>query len=277
MSLLRDRFAGRIPPALFVLAVAVVVLALPASVVAGGGGTNQPQTTIKTASDAAMDKLHSTLEHKVESGSTADVNVFVTMKGSAADVRGLLDGDRVAKVGAVSIVVGQTSVQALPKLAALKGVVSVGPIDLRKTGSPLGSPDPELAMSHNEEQINAALAGLYKREVPFSKARKLKGSNFDDLKKLAVLDAKTHDFARAWKDGFTGEGVTVGVMDGGTDFGHPDLIGTWQTWSRRTRCRLERLAEGVRPVRHRAVDLRAESDQRRAQLVHADVDLGPAR
>ena len=231
MSLLRDRFARRIPPALVVLAVGIAVLALPASVAAGGGGATQPQTTIRTASDSAMDKLHSTLEHKVESGSTADVNVFVTMKGSAADVRGLLEGDRVATVRGISIVVGETSVQMLPKLASFKGVVSVGPVDLRKSGSPLGNPDPEVAMSHNQQQINAALAGLYKREVSFSKAPKLKGSNFEKLKKLAVLDAKTHDFARAWKDGFTGKGVTVGVMDGGTDFGHPDLIGTWQTWS----------------------------------------------
>ena len=34
----------------------------------------------------------------------------------------------------------------------------------------------------------------------------------------------------AWKQGFTGEGTTVGVLDGGTDFGHPDLLGTWKTW-----------------------------------------------
>jgi hypothetical protein len=25
--------------------------------------------------------------------------------------------------------------------------------------------------------------------------------------------------------------VTAAVLDGGTDWGHPDLIGTWQTWS----------------------------------------------
>ena len=46
-----------------------------------------------------------------------------------------------------------------------------------------------------------------------------------------MLDAKTHAFADAWRAGFTGKGVTVGVLDGGTDFGHPDLIGTWQVWS----------------------------------------------
>jgi len=35
----------------------------------------------------------------------------------------------------------------------------------------------------------------------------------------------------AWDAGYAGEGVTVGVLDGGTDFGHPDLLGTWQVWS----------------------------------------------
>jgi len=230
MSLLRDRFAKRIPLVL-VLAVGVVVLALPASVVAGSGGVNQSAPSVKTASDSATDKLHPTLESKVESGSTARVKVFVTMKGSPAAVRALLDGDRVAASDGIALVVGEASVQELPKLAALKGVVSVGPIDFRRTGKPLGSPDPELAPAFDKQKVNEALDGLYKREVPFSKAPKLKGSNFEALKKLAVLDAKTHRFADAWKAGFTGAGTTVGVMDGGTDFGHPDLIGTWQTWS----------------------------------------------
>ena len=48
---------------------------------------------------------------------------------------------------------------------------------------------------------------------------------------MNVLDAKTHDFTPAWQAGYTGNGVTASVLDGGTDWGHPDLIGTWQTWS----------------------------------------------
>ncbi len=67
--------------------------------------------------------------------------------------------------------------------------------------------------------------------MPYGQAPQPKGSNFDALKQLGVLDAKTHDFADAWNAGFAGEGTTVGVLDGGTDFGHPDLLGTWQTWS----------------------------------------------
>ena len=48
---------------------------------------------------------------------------------------------------------------------------------------------------------------------------------------MNVLDAKTHNFTGAWNAGFTGTGVTASVLDGGTDWGHPDLIGTWQTWT----------------------------------------------
>ena len=35
---------------------------------------------------------------------------------------------------------------------------------------------------------------------------------------------------RHGQSGYTGTGVTVGVLDGGTDFGHPDLLDTWQVW-----------------------------------------------
>ena len=51
------------------------------------------------------------------------------------------------------------------------------------------------------------------------------------MKQLGSSTPQTHDFTEAWNAAIAGEGVTVGVLDGGTDFGHPDLIGTWQTWS----------------------------------------------
>jgi len=95
----------------------------------------------------------------------------------------------------------------------------------------LGVPDPEVAARPSTDVLNKALKGLYAKEVPYSAAPPLAGSNFEELKELALLDAKTHNFAEAWDAGYTGTGVTVGVLDGGTDFGHPDLIGTWQTWS----------------------------------------------
>ena len=217
---------------LTLVVLSAALLALPASVAADTSG-KQPenQATVTTASDAAKDKLHPKLEEQVESGSTETISVFVTVDGNAAPATTLLDDAKVAQSGDVALVVGEISVQALPKLAGTKGVVGVGPIELKQSGQPLGSPEPELVKPFDKQKVNEALKGLYKREVPYSKAPAPKGSNFEDLKKLAVLDAKTHNFADAWRDGFTGKGVTVGVLDGGTDFGHPDLIGTWQTWS----------------------------------------------
>lgn len=213
--------------------VALAMLAIPAAGFADDErkkGDAQPAAVV-TASDAAKDKLHPKLEEKVESGSNETVRVFVTVEGSAAAAASTLDDARIAQSGGVALVVGEISVQQLPKLAGRKGVLGVGPVELALTGKPLGSPDPQVTPKFDREQVNEALEGLYRREVPYAKAPAPAGSNFEELKKLALLDAKTHNFAEAWNAGFTGAGVTVGVLDGGTDFGHPDLLGTWQTWT----------------------------------------------
>ena len=224
MSLLRDRFAGRIPPALFVLAVAVVVLALPASVVAGGGGTNQPQTTIKTASDAAMDKLHSTLEHKVEEGSTADVKVYVTAQGGAAKARALLDEARVAGHGGVALAVGEIRPRRCPSSPRSRASSPSARSSSSRPGS-RSAPGSRARDVPQRAAVNAASRASTSARSPSRRRRRSRARTSRKLKKLALLDAKTHNFAEAWKAGFTGAGVTVGVLDGGTDFGHPDLSG----------------------------------------------------
>lgn len=194
----------------------------------GNGNSTAAPASITTGSDAAKAKLHPKLQKQLESGSTATILVFTVVKGNDAEARSYLSNPR-GTPGDVSILVGKIGVQALPKLAGAKGVISVGPIDFSKTGQPLGSKEPLYRPS--QSQLDTVLKGLYAKEVPYSKAPALAGSNFEALKELALLDADTHGFAEAWDAGYTGEGVTVGVLDGGTDFGHPDLIGTWQTWS----------------------------------------------
>lgn len=228
------RLYPRVPGHLLVLCGVVLLTALlvPASGLAdeaGGGAGDEPVVT--TASDDDKEKLHPKLEEKVESGSNEKLYVFVTVAGSSAEVKGLLDDDAEAKADPASIVVGSLRAQQLLKLASLKNVVSVGPVDLRKTGQPLGIGDPELGNAPSVSARKEAVRELRRREVPFDRAPRLKGSNFEAMKKLDVLDGRTHSFTGAWNAGFTGQGVTVGVLDGGTDFGHPDLIGTWQTWS----------------------------------------------
>ena len=184
---------------------------------------------VKSNSDAAKSKLHPRLQKQVESRSTKTVTVFATVSGDTAEVEALLTKPKVAENDGVALVVGSITVQALPKLAGAEGVVSVNPVDFKQTGRPLGDLEPRKAPSR--AQLDKALQHLYDNEVPYGEAPPLAGSNFEELKELALLDAKTHEFADAWDAGFTGTGTVVGVMDGGTDFGHPDLVGTWTTWS----------------------------------------------
>lgn len=185
---------------------------------------------VTTASDAGKQKLHPRLREQVEAGSTDRITVFATVVGDPAAATRYLGDPKVASGGQASLVLGTIVVQQLPKLASVQGVVSVGPIDLSQSGKPLGIPDPEVAQRPSLSSLQSLMNNLRKQEVPYDQAPAPLGSNFEDLKELAALDAGTHDFADAWTAGFTGTGVTVGVLDGGTDFGHPDLIGTWQTW-----------------------------------------------
>ena len=181
---------------------------------------------VKSNSDAAKSKLHPRLQKQVESGSTK-VTVFATVSGDTAEVEALLTKPKVAENDGVALVVGSITVQALPKLAGAEGVVSVNPVDFKQTGRPLGDLEARLHPGRNWTRRSS----IYDNEVPYGEAPPLAGSNFEELKELALLDAKTHEFADAWDAGFTGTGTVVGVMDGGTDFGHPDLVGTWTTWS----------------------------------------------
>lgn len=209
-------------------------IAAPAAIVAKGHGSTKP-ASISTASDAAKSKLHPKLLKQLESGSTAKIPVFAVVQGDASQARAYLTKSYATSGAGATIVVGRIGVQALPKLAGAKGVVSVGPIDFSMTGQPVGGLEPVRVPS--KSQLDSVLQGLYKQEVPYSKAPAPKGSNFEAMKDLDLLDARSHDFTEAWDNGYTGTGVTVGVLDGGTDFAHPDLLNTWQVWSGQTGAR----------------------------------------
>jgi Subtilase family len=219
------------------LALGLGLLALgvvPTIVSAAGGGqkakTVRPAVKITTASDRALKKLHPKLQKRLKAGGAGKTRVFMTMTGSPRAARALLQGARVANLRGRSILIGSVPTAQLGKLAGLKGVRMVGPVELGLTHRPPGIPEPALMKQPTRAKQLSALKSLQASEVPYPAAPALKGSNFEALKKLNLLDAKTHNFSGAWKAGYTGAGSTVAVHDGGTDFGHPDLIGTWRTW-----------------------------------------------
>ena len=213
--------------------VAVAALAVCATVggAAAGDGHKRPHGVKSKDDSAVATKLSPDLQQQVADDSTAPVKVLVTLQSAAVpQAESLLSDTHVASRKGVALIVGTLNATKLAKVAGLKGVVGVTSIQFKQSGSPTGN-DPEVGNQPDQKTRNAALAAFQKRSVPFDKAPPLKTSNFDQVKSMNVLDAKTHNFTGAWNAGFTGTGVTASVLDGGTDWGHPDLIGTWQTWT----------------------------------------------
>jgi hypothetical protein len=147
---------------------AVVVVALVGSATPQQRGADPQQVTSK--SDPATAKLDDALAAKVKDGATGQVPVAVATSGDTAPVKALLDGDATASRKGRSLVIGRIGVQALPKLAGQKGVVSVSLIQFKKTGRPLGDPDPLLNRRPTRAQLRAANKAQAATDVPYDKA-----------------------------------------------------------------------------------------------------------
>ena len=225
--------ASRKSRLLLVLTVASCALAAAVWVTAAGaGGSGHDPWKVRSRNDGAVQsKLSPDLQQKVADDSTAPVLVAVSLQSSAVSAAAqLLSDEHVATRKGVSLMIGSVNGAKLAKLARLAGVSSVSQVQFKQTASPTGN-DPEVGNQPDLQQRQDALREMSAHSVPYDQAPPLKGSNFQADAKLNVLDAKTHDFTGAWNAGDTGTGVTASVLDGGTDWGHPDLIGTWQTWS----------------------------------------------
>ena len=211
--------------------IALLTLALSAAgTQAAPQGSDKRPAKVISNTEAAKSKLDARLREKVASGSTEKVPVFLTFRGSAGQAAALLEDAKIAADDGFGFIVGRIAATRLIKLASAKNVLRVGLVEFKQTGQPLGLGDPDLG-KQNAPPGKQVFQKLYKGEVPFSEAPQPKGSQFQELKNEAILDAKTHNFVGAWAEGYTGNGTTVGVLDGGTDFGHPDLLNTWQTWA----------------------------------------------
>ena len=205
--------------------------------------SRRPSTRSTTGQGKLDTKLRTALAH----GSNATVAVFATVVGNPASAMATLDDAHVARDAQRQGRAGRRPDQG-PAAAQAgrpeeRGQRQPRPAHADRPAARQPRPGHRRARRRARGARRTALSRLRATDVPYPDAPPLKGSNFDALKKLDLLDAKTHDFAEAWNMGYDGTGATVSILDGGSDWGHPDLIGTWLTGP-------DRLAAGVRPVRH---------------------------
>ena len=88
----------------------------------------------------------------------------------------------------------------------MPGVISVKLVQLKQTASPLGIPEPNLNQAPSNSSLQSSMNNLRQKEVPYSAAPAPRGGNFEQLKQLGVLDAKTHKFVDAWNQALPAKG-----------------------------------------------------------------------
>ncbi len=138
----------------------------------------------------------------------------------------------------VQMIFGQVYPQNVTKLAYVTAVDAILPLTVEQDGQPMDMPiDDAVAVTAPGPDEWAALR---------SQAETLRAGSKDWTEAQAFGDGKDlllpadwfevqpdgpHKAAVAWERGFRGEGVAVAVLDDGTDFAHPDLMGTQRIYS----------------------------------------------
>ncbi len=176
------------------------------------------------AAGLAVSKIDPRLRDTAEQGGKEMIDLYVAVL-EGTDLSQYMSRMIVRPVvfGGVQDVYGQTSADNLLKIAQDAGVVALVAIGGEMREKPY---DPEEEDAPDWEPKLARLETLRANELTYAEASIRAG----DLEPQGWFDVQDgHKSSEAWAKGFTGEGVVVGLMDDGIDFGHPDLQGTYAT------------------------------------------------
>lgn len=128
---------------------------------------------------------------------------------------------------------GVVPVNVLQKIASNSSVSQVLAVVLEKNGSPedfpIDEPREDIVVTAEElAALRIASQDLKDKTVSWEDARVFgDGVPYPEPKDwFEVMTEGPHKAEAAWNRGFTGEGVTVAVIDDGIDPAHPDLMGT---------------------------------------------------
>lgn len=169
----------------------------------------------------ALDKIDPDLQEQAIQGGKEIVDLYVSVENNVDLGRYLKNMIvRPQVFGGIRQVYGQTEAGNLLNIAMEPGVIA-----LVQIGAKITKPDiPRIGDLPDAAFMQERMNSLRANEFTYTQARSVQESAeiagwFD------VLDG--HQSSAAWKKGFTGKGVVVGVLDDGIDFAHPDLQGTF--------------------------------------------------
>ncbi len=176
------------------------------------------------AAGLAMSKIDPRLRDAAEQGGKESVDLYVSVL-AGTDLSKYLSRMivRPAVFGGVQNIYGQTTANNLLEIAQEPNVVALVAVGGEMQDKPY---DPEIENAPDRATNLARLETLRANELTYAEAEAL-ANDVDAEGWFDVLDG--HKSSKAWEKGFTGEGVIVGVLDDGVDFGHPDLQGTCAT------------------------------------------------
>lgn len=174
--------------------------------------------------ELAMSKIDPLLRETAEAGGKETVDLYVSVK-PGTDLSEYMSRmyTRPEVLNGLQHVYGQTTAGNLLAIAREPGVFALVRTRAELRDKPY---DPEMEDAPDRADVRARLESLRADELTYAQAE----AQADEVGAEGwydVLDG--HKSKEAWKKGFTGEGVIVGVLDDGIDFAHPDLQGTHAT------------------------------------------------
>ena len=181
------------------------------------------QRAQEVSPELAMSKIDPLLQEAAEQGGKDLVDLYVSVK-AGTDLSEYLSRVIVRPVifGGTQNIYGQTMASNLLKIAQEPNVLALVKVGAELRDMPY-DPEAEDAPDHQAPNL-ARLEALRANELTYAEAEAMAG----DVSAQGWFDVQDgHKSNDAWKKGFTGEGVVVGVLDDGIDFGHPDLQGTY--------------------------------------------------
>ena len=197
-----------------------------------GNATGGAPASVTTAADGALAKLDSALQASVQRGAKGDVRISLSAKGDTRAIQALMDRSYVGELPkGASFIVGTIKAGLLAKLAGLDAVRTVDLVRMERTGLPEGMSERGSLLDDQARlaKLRARMENLRGNSASNNTVAAAAAATEDPRLDVELQDAAIHRFKAAWDKGYTGEGSRIAVLDGGTDFGHPDLVDTWST------------------------------------------------